>query len=365
MTVVSDASVPGSRGTAADPPEADRPSAKRIEGVLLGGALGDALGLPFEGLPAPRVGRHFDPRRFQLLGRTGFVSDDTEQSGLLAEALCRSRSPTEAERHLRRALAGWFLRLPFGVGGGTARACVRMVFGARSPGSRSAGNGAAMRAPILGVACEDEHREELTRRLASLTHRDVRAVEGALFVAEVTAALARDEAPLAALRDARRVLSHPAMEAAVDHALLLAAEDVDLEEAAGALGATGYVVCSVGLCSFCLARFGASLDAVHAAIRAGGDTDTHAAIVGSWVGARHGPGAFPACLVDAIHDGPFGPTHLRALASALARRTSPPTYSRLAALLRNLALFPVVLGHVVLRSWFWRSGAAPARRFVP
>jgi hypothetical protein len=90
--------------------------------------------------------------------------------------------------------------------------------------------------------------------------------------------------------------------------------------------------------------------AIAEAVRAGGDTDSHAAIVGAWMGARHGLSALPPALVSNLHDGPFGPTHLLALASDLhAARTSrpsaPATYSWRAALVRNLALYPVVLLH--------------------
>jgi len=41
----------------------------------------------------------------------------------------------------------------------------------------------------------------------------------------------------------------------------------------------------------------------------------------------------------------------RALARSLARREPPPRYSATRALLRNLALYPVVLGHGVRRLW--------------
>ncbi|MEZ4465124.1 MAG: hypothetical protein R3F43_11670 [bacterium] len=41
--------------------------------------------------------------------------------------------------------AGWFIRLPFGIGGATLRARLRLLVGLPS-GVHSAGNGAAMRA---------------------------------------------------------------------------------------------------------------------------------------------------------------------------------------------------------------------------
>lgn len=86
------------------------------------------------------------------------------------------------------------------------------------------------------------------------------------------------------------------------------------------------------------------------AIGAGGDTDSVGAILGGWLGALHGESALPASLIARIHDGPYGPTHLRALGQALSavqygETVSPPSYSRVAALARNLALYPVVLAH--------------------
>ncbi len=58
----------------------------RFRGVLLGIALGDALGLPANGLTARAIARRLGRiDRFRLLGQTGFVSDDTELSALIWE----------------------------------------------------------------------------------------------------------------------------------------------------------------------------------------------------------------------------------------------------------------------------------------
>ena len=81
----------------------------------------------------------------------------------------------------------------------------------------------------------------------------------------------------------------------------------------------------------------------------GGDTDSYGAILGAWLGAARGEAALPAQLVADLHDGPFGPTHLRVLATAAATGQPPPRYSAAAALLRNLALYPVVLAHGLRR----------------
>ena len=108
---------------------------------------------------------------------------------------------------------------------------------------------------------------------------------------------------------------------------------------------------SVSFATFGLLRYGSDpLLALTEVINAGGDTDSNAAILGSWLGALHGEAALPRGLIERIHDRPFGPTHLRALAGCLAHvrdggSARVPSYSPALALARNLALYPVVIGH--------------------
>ena len=150
----------------------------RIEGTLLGTAYGDALGLAVEGMSAKAIARRFGAvERFHLLGRKGFVSDDTEQSALVAQSLARHPDDLDAAaRGFRLSLLGWFLRLPWGVGLATVRACVRIALGLRRSGVQSAGNGAAMRAAVIGAAIDDPaQRRAWSDRFAEVTHTDPRA----------------------------------------------------------------------------------------------------------------------------------------------------------------------------------------------
>jgi ADP-ribosyl-[dinitrogen reductase] hydrolase len=317
----------------------------RLAGTLLGTALGDALGLASEGMSARRIARRFGRvDRFHLLGRTGFVSDDTEQSALVAQSLARHPDDRDAcVRAFRRSLLGWFWRLPWGVGLATVRSSFRIMLGLRPSGVRSAGNGAAMRAAILGAFFHDRPDERRARgeALARVTHTDVRAVQGALFVAELVAA-----GPV----EARKAVTDSELGAALDRAATLAAEGRPTPEAAQELKTTGFVVHTVPFALFCLLRFGdRPLEALQEAISAGGDTDSIGAILGAWLGARHGEAGLPAELLSKLAEGPFGPAHLRALARSLADRSPPPRYSWMRALLRNLALYPVILFHGVRR----------------
>ena len=100
---------------------------ERTLGLLLGGAVGDAIGLPAEGLSAERIARRWPgemKHRF-VFGR-GMISDDTEHAVMTAQALIVAAGHVE---NFRRCLAWklrwWFLGLPAGVGLATARACVR------------------------------------------------------------------------------------------------------------------------------------------------------------------------------------------------------------------------------------------------
>jgi ADP-ribosyl-[dinitrogen reductase] hydrolase len=332
---------------------------ERLEGVLIGTAVGDALGLPLEGLSAQAIARRFTPiDRYQLLGRTGFVSDDTEQSALVAQALAAQPADVEAAvRLFRRSLLGWVLRLPWGIGLATVRACVRIALGLARTGVDSAGNGAAMRAAVVGVAFSGDPalRARFSDAIAQVTHVDARAVEGARFVAEAAARAGAALTPLQALEGSLGVVAQPELRAGLERALALAGAGADVHAAARALGTTGFVLHTVPFAAFCFGRFGERpLEALQQACAPGGDTDSISAIVGAWCGARGGGGAFPPELVSALHDGPFGPTHLRGLAADLAAAREggarPTTrYSPLAALLRNLALYPVVLAHALRR----------------
>ena len=338
------------------------PLEDRLAATLLGTALGDALGLPAEGLATATIERRFGAiDRFHLIGRTGFVSDDTEQSALVAQSLvAHPADPAAMERAFGRALVGWFLRLPWGIGFATLRASIRRMIGFRPSGVNSAGNGAAMRAAVVGVFFRDDadRRRRFGQALARTTHTDPRAVEGALYVAEL-AALASSSVPTAdrvgLVDSARTVVDEPSLASAIVLARDLAGAGIPTHSAAQRLGSTGFVVHTVGLATFCFVAHGSDPHRpIVEAIRAGGDADTIGAIVGGWVGALHGTAALRQDLIGSIHDGPFGPTHLRELARAMAdvragRPATVPAYSVLGALARNLVLYPVVLAHGLRR----------------
>src|SRR6186997_3288477 len=92
-------------------------------GCILGTAVGDALGLPCEGLSRRRQRAMFhniEGHRFVL--NRGMISDDTEHTCMTAQALIASGGKPEVfARSFAWRLRFWLLGLPAGVGYATLR----------------------------------------------------------------------------------------------------------------------------------------------------------------------------------------------------------------------------------------------------
>ena len=332
----------------------------RVRGALLGTAVGDAIGLPFEGTGPRRVAKLAGaaPLRHRMwLGR-GMISDDTEHSYIVAWAL---GAGGDFSGNLARGLRRWFLAAPPGVGLGTLRACLKLCLGwgpARS-GVRTAGNGPAMRAPILGVLASEADLRRLVRDSTTITHTDPRAEEGALAVA-LAAHLSAHHLPDHPVRDLfSQVQAAVTGEELAGHLRTVAAalEAGDTPAAlAQALGlerggVTGYINHTVPVALFLWARGDDLPTAVEAAVRLGGDTDSVAAVVGGLVGARLGEDGIPAAWLEGIVDWPYHSARLRAMADAAAQGAPGPglPFPPL-CFLRNVFVFgPLAILHVLRR----------------
>lgn len=170
-----------------------------IIGCVLGTALGDAVGLPCEGLSRER-GRQLFPtiQGPNLFRNRGMISDDTEHTCIVAQSLIASAGDPEIfEREMAHRLRAWVLCLPVGVGLATLKAGLRLCVGV-SPGRSgvwSAGNGPAMRSALLGVCFghDIEKLRALARANTRLTHLDPKAEWGAFAIALAAHAAAQSE----------------------------------------------------------------------------------------------------------------------------------------------------------------------------
>ena len=339
-------------------------------GALLGTAVGDAVGLPREGLSPRRASRLFGgaplDHRF-LLGR-GVGSDDTEHACMVAQALLAAPEHPEAfARSLGWRLRGWLLGLPAGVGWATLRATVKLWLGfppGRS-GVVSAGNGPAMRAPLLGVCLAErpERLEAFVQASTRLTHRDARAEQGALAVA-LAAAHGALRGPSgvdaeAVMREWETRLNEPALREALRRVRACWLRGAAMSELVTELGlergVTGYVLHTVPVVLYAWLRHPSDFErALEEVILLGGDTDTTGAIVGALVGATVGEGGLPVHWVEGIAEWPRSIRWMRRLADRLATRFTSEGGARVTGPLplfwpgllpRNLLVLVLVLGH--------------------
>ena len=284
----------------------------RARGALLGLAVGDALGFPIEGLSRKRARRRYSGiDRYRFLGSTGFVSDDTEQAIITAEAILEaSGEPEKAADIFGQKLRGWFWTFPPGLGASTLKACLRLTVGLES-GIASAGNGAAMRMASVGLFTEQP--EELARILARVTHTDPRGVDGAVAVAFAVARL---------VRGLDCEFQHlppldPQLSEALRRAWELCQAGQDFDDIAESLGTSGYVLHTVPLAFAALwSKPDSFLKGLQNVILQGGDADSNGAVAGALLGARFGSKEIPESLLDALESS-HGRCRLERLADQL------------------------------------------------
>lgn len=336
------------------------PAIQAIEGSLLGCAVGDSIGLPYEGMSTRRARRFARlPLRHRFAFGRGMVSDDTDHSVFVAQALIRSGAEPEVFRRiLAWRLRLWLLCLPAGIGWATLRSILRMWLGLRESGVWSAGNGPGMRSGIIGAAVhsDPQRRRTLVEASTRLTHTDPKALAGALAVAEVTAHLASGAwtgqpptADLAALL--HNISPDPDWQACVN-SIAAACDAPDPIVAAHTAfadtnGVSGYVLHSV---PFALVawhhHFGDFRATIESVVLAGGDVDTVGAIAGAMAGAVGGPSGIPSDWVAGIADMPHGASYIRKLARRIVDDSvEVPTGFSPALLPRGVVFTALVLAH--------------------
>lgn len=294
--------------------------------------MGDALGMPFEGMRASsirrRVGRvqDFLDAPWRML-KSGQWTDDTKMTLCQARSIA-ARGRVDVEDTARRFVQ-WFESGDWrGIGGATYESIQRLRAGvppeeSGKRGEMAAGNGAAMRiAPVGLLDCMDldKLRGDVARS-AAITHDNPEAVAGALAVAYAVARGARgDLSPESLVEDTVAFIG----ESKVARHLLLASafleKGMETPEALVRLGTGGYVVETVASSFFCFLKTPRDFEtAVASAVEGGLDADTTGAVTGAVSGAYNGIGAIPSRwrdkvegkeeiirLADAIHDLAYG-----------------------------------------------------------
>lgn len=342
-----------------------------IVGAILGTAVGDAIGLPYEGLPRRRGLRLLgEPDRHRFYRGRGMVSDDTEHTCMVAQALVASGGEVEEfARQLARRLRWWLLAVPAGVGFATLRATSKLWLGFAPDrsGVFSAGNGPAMRSAVIGAAVDGlETLRPLVTAGTRITHTDARAEHGAFTVA-YAAWLAKRASRVDGKRfssELRSLLPKDAAEellTAIERAVSSVKRGEATEAFAASLhlerGVTGYVNHTVPVAIHAwLGNQGDIRRGIAEAIRCGGDTDTTGAIVGGIIGSSVGRAGIPAEWLEGLVDWPRTVRWMEELGNQLAdvmsigRPGRPPRLPAPGVLARNAFFLAVVLRHGLRRA---------------
>lgn len=333
-----------------------------VAGAILGCAIGDALGLPYEALPRRRGVRLVgQPDRYRFLFGRGMVSDDTEHTCIVAQALCEHPTDPQAfARAMGRRLRWWLFSIPAGIGLATLRACIKLTLGFSpdTSGVFSAGNGPAMRSAVLGAAIDDlDLLRRFVRASTRITHIDPKAEEGAFAIALAAWCAKqglhcshdyfprlRDTFPLTdEFEDLMaQVESSVLREETTDRFALAIGSDK---------GVSGYIYRTAPVCLHAwLSHPCDPQSAIDCIIRCGGDTDTTAAIVGGIVGSGVGNAALPPGMLDGLLEWPRSVAWMERLAADITKAMASQTPVRPPELLplsapRNLLFLTTVLLH--------------------
>lgn len=291
------------------------PDVDRFRGVLLGGAVGDALGAPLVGMSRTEIRLMHDGRvRDFLPGRygAGAFSGDTQLTVALAEALVAGGGFDLDE--VSCAFGEWMrlddegVREARGFDHDSMRACRRLYRGvpARVGAVDSDGHGAAARAAPLGLFLRSEGEiADAAVLQAMLTHADPRALAGAVAVA-VGVAHALSPTPF----DPFAFLRATALRVE-DAEPGLAAKISDLEEYVEeplhegleytGTGASATEAVPAALLVFAQTPHDAE-EALVTAVNAGGDAAGIGAMVGALAGASNGAASLPARWLARLED---------------------------------------------------------------
>ncbi|MFC4336296.1 ADP-ribosylglycohydrolase family protein [Salininema proteolyticum] len=287
---------------------------ERINGCLLGGAIGDALGYRVEFHSWSAIEREFGSGGVRDM-HSNLVSDDTQMTLFTAQGLLEAR-PGKEFGAVRKSYLDWLdtQRLPMPHVHAHGLASEEWLYNRRAPGQAcitglrnggrpgvnpdSKGCGTVMRSAPFGLmGLSPEAAYDLSARCATITHGHPTAAEAAGAFAMITA----------------HIMNGADLNRAVDDTLLYLQRDPSSSETADALNAAYELAGRIppepgsarhlgegwtaeealGIGVYCALGAPDPASALTAAVSHGGDSDSTGSVCGNLVGAAFGEGALP------------------------------------------------------------------------
>lgn len=282
-----------------------------MSNVLLGTAVADALGVPFEKkLP------NFEPL-IEWDGKTylgsehhklapGQYSDDTQMSLMVAESLIQNTgfNPDDlAARYMDWLVSG----RARGFGRTTLMAVQNLQAGvhwSQSGVAGSMGNGTAMRAAPFGIYFRNDLYSlvNICKIDSAITHASEDAEAGSIAIALAAAYAINNDTDNLIEKIWKHLPDSKVKSVIYSLDSLISSDHITPQQALRVIGTKADVRETVPSALYCFLKFDNYHDAVVAAIKAGGDTDTTAAIVGALFGAKFGLKCIDENIARAVED---------------------------------------------------------------
>jgi ADP-ribosyl-[dinitrogen reductase] hydrolase len=280
----------------------------RYRGVMLGKAVGDALGATVEFMSRTEIRERYGVHR-EITGggwlnlQPGDYTDDTQMAVCIARSIVALGrfDPADIANHF----VAWYRSNPPDIGNTTRHALQQLDVGVcwdeagrnthQVMAPRDASNGSVMRcAPVALLARGDAALLARWSAESSLiTHANPLCVAGCVALNAAIAALL-DNPDADVIAAATLATDHGQVRDAIAAAPSICADD---------LKSGGYVLDTLQSSFWALTNHATFKDAVVAAVNLGDDADTTGAVTGALAGAKRGASAIPPRWLDVLRGG--------------------------------------------------------------
>lgn len=284
---------------------------KQVEAALLGGAIGDALGVPveFESRENLKQDPVKDMRAYGTYRQPkGTFSDDSSMTFCLAEALTTAYDLQQiADNFVDWYRNGFWTAqgTVFDIGIATKEAIERIENGENPKVSggfdeRSNGNGSLMRILPLVFYVKNKslnERYEIVKEISSITHMHVRSVMACFYYIEFARLILEGENPFDIYKQLQKDVSEYFTSLSINTNEIVLFDRIlkeniyELPEKD--IRSSGYVLHSLEASLWCLLTSTSYSEVVLKAVNLGEDTDTTAAISGGLAGMYYGTENIP------------------------------------------------------------------------
>ncbi len=270
----------------------------RYRGVLLGSAVGDALGATVEFMSRKEIQTRYGVHRDIVGGGwlgvpAGEVTDDTQMALCIAESIVELGTFDPAD--IASGFVDWYHSNPPDIGNTTRASLQALANGvswdmaghqthlAMRP--RDASNGSIMRcAPVALFGRGDyELLAQASADSSRITHANPLAIDGCVALNAAIAALL-DDPSTDVLAVAISAAGEPKVRDALEAVPIQNEEEID---------ASGYVLATLQSAFWAVTTSESFEDAIVRAVNLGQDADTTGAVAGALAGAKWGYGAIP------------------------------------------------------------------------